>query len=78
MPVPGTGLEFQVNVLNARLFIVEIVDDNIFAQVAGFGEKDPPVIQPRHSIHKHVENVPAWQHESIDDDARAGAVVHLS
>ena len=58
--------------------MVNVVHDDIFAQVARFGKKYPPAVQARHPIDEQVENVMAGQHECVDDNAGAGAVIHFS
>ena len=67
----------KTGILNLGFFVVYVINDYIFTQVAGFREKYPTVVQPRHPVHEHIENIVAGQHKSVDDNAGAGAVIDL-
>ena len=80
MPVCRSGVlkTENGNVLNLRLFIFDVVDNDIFAKVARGCKKDPPMVQAGHPIDKEVEKIPVWQHEGVNNNTRARAFVHLS
>src|SRR5260370_19115738 len=63
---------------HALALAVEIIDDQVLAEVLRADEEGPPFVDPRHLVDEVLEIGVVPQHEDVDGDALARRPMHLA